>query len=763
MPWWNSPLDRLTARFAPTAAPAPAATRVGAPAAPPAEEWRDVPRVQRTLAEPIMPVAINDGFRDSLATFANPSFLAPLSHQVDPSAGGLAAGLVSPGRPQLQDGPDLAVPRRAEPRQTAQVQRRTTWSEGFADLPTVPLEFPHQTDSAASPVRADTAPDRPVPAHVGPGPGAGVPGAGAGVPGAGAGAPSAGAGIRVPAPESAAVGNPVVQRLPLAAEPVAPGPEQPSSEAVRPVVQRLGLAAAPVARGPEPASSEAADRPGETSPEPAELTKAVIGDPTGPAGETDPLASRLDEAPVTPGAVGPAITPDPVSPPATPDLPVAAPRSLSPRPTVPALAVQRAAAGLRPDTPTLGARTLTTSLSTSADPISPRIEVPSGPPVQRLSYISGDLHADRPHASAVQRAVAGEGSVPRGSGFELPVPLLRELPSLEQPPSPEVGSWSPEGGSWSPEGGSLPTGVIVAPVQRREVEPSEPPPAPRATTVPRTGEESGSDVTVSRHQAPEESATEVMAPGFTEVPLVVAKPSARLDAPESMSPEAAVDASAAFLPDDPSRRGQPTGPIDGPLGAAVPVEPWAPPAAPSLPPDSQRLGGTTRVASPIAHVQRRVAAPSSPDNPPEPIVRSPRAPSSLTPTAAQPPLVVARQVAAPRSPERGPRPGEGMSFASMFSAAGLGGADVDADPGTAPIGVQRQTEDSGATTTAAGSSVSTDVASEPAPAPAAAPPPAAGSAVNMDEMARRLYEPLAARLREELWLDRERAGLIGDA
>ena len=29
---------------------------------------------------------------------------------------------------------------------------------------------------------------------------------------------------------------------------------------------------------------------------------------------------------------------------------------------------------------------------------------------------------------------------------------------------------------------------------------------------------------------------------------------------------------------------------------------------------------------------------------------------------------------------------------------------------------------------------------------------------NIDELARRLYEPLAARLREELWLDRERAG-----
>ncbi len=44
----------------------------------------------------------------------------------------------------------------------------------------------------------------------------------------------------------------------------------------------------------------------------------------------------------------------------------------------------------------------------------------------------------------------------------------------------------------------------------------------------------------------------------------------------------------------------------------------------------------------------------------------------------------------------------------------------------------------------------------PAPAPAGAPP------TDLDEMARRLYEPLSARLRAELWLDRERAGVMSD-
>ena len=40
----------------------------------------------------------------------------------------------------------------------------------------------------------------------------------------------------------------------------------------------------------------------------------------------------------------------------------------------------------------------------------------------------------------------------------------------------------------------------------------------------------------------------------------------------------------------------------------------------------------------------------------------------------------------------------------------------------------------------------------------------AGAApTDLDEMARRLYEPLSARLRAELWLDRERAGVMSDA
>jgi hypothetical protein len=33
---------------------------------------------------------------------------------------------------------------------------------------------------------------------------------------------------------------------------------------------------------------------------------------------------------------------------------------------------------------------------------------------------------------------------------------------------------------------------------------------------------------------------------------------------------------------------------------------------------------------------------------------------------------------------------------------------------------------------------------------------------DLDELARRLFDPLSARLKSELWLDRERAGMVTD-
>jgi hypothetical protein len=62
-----------------------------------------------------------------------------------------------------------------------------------------------------------------------------------------------------------------------------------------------------------------------------------------------------------------------------------------------------------------------------------------------------------------------------------------------------------------------------------------------------------------------------------------------------------------------------------------------------------------------------------------------------------------------------------------------------AEPGAAPTAPGTDATSSGAVATAS-------------------PAGPTNAAANLDELARRLYEPLAARLRAELWLDRERTG-----
>jgi hypothetical protein len=72
--------------------------------------------------------------------------------------------------------------------------------------------------------------------------------------------------------------------------------------------------------------------------------------------------------------------------------------------------------------------------------------------------------------------------------------------------------------------------------------------------------------------------------------------------------------------------------------------------------------------------------------------------------------------------------------------------EVPAEPATDPGGL-----DDSAT-------VITATVATPAGTALGAPPASTAGTPNLDELARRLYEPLSARLRAELWLDRERTG-----
>jgi len=103
-----------------------------------------------------------------------------------------------------------------------------------------------------------------------------------------------------------------------------------------------------------------------------------------------------------------------------------------------------------------------------------------------------------------------------------------------------------------------------------------------------------------------------------------------------------------------------------------------------------------------------------------------------------------------------------MSFATMFgSAPGTQSAE------TATTATDGFAQDDGYTSvqlqSADAAPASEPAAAVPAPSAAATPAGAATPPTDLDEMARRLYEPLSARLRAELWLDRERAGVMSDA
>jgi hypothetical protein len=95
-----------------------------------------------------------------------------------------------------------------------------------------------------------------------------------------------------------------------------------------------------------------------------------------------------------------------------------------------------------------------------------------------------------------------------------------------------------------------------------------------------------------------------------------------------------------------------------------------------------------------------------------------------------------------------------MPLSSMFGSAESSEAGSAAEDGFTSVQLQPAGESG------------VDAAAPPAPATASSgsPPPAAAGTkpADLDELARRLYEPLTARLRAELWLDRERAGVMSD-
>jgi hypothetical protein len=136
-----------------------------------------------------------------------------------------------------------------------------------------------------------------------------------------------------------------------------------------------------------------------------------------------------------------------------------------------------------------------------------------------------------------------------------------------------------------------------------------------------------------------------------------------------------------------------------------------------------------------------------------PVPPTPRPPApSPTLVVGQPVLRATADTASTESRQSG-----AMSFASMF------GSEAASETGSPALDGFTSVQLQAADDSAPAASEPTDTTSTP-PIATAAPPPAVpgGKPADLDELARRLYEPLTARLRAELWLDRERAGVMSN-
>lgn len=706
--------------------------------------WRDLPALQRTLADSLQPVAINNDFRDSLASYADPSFVAPLAHQVEPEAGGLVDGLVSPGTPYPHpSGPELAVPPRPDPPASsrpaaptrsgpidaAPVQRSATSNIG-ADLSTVALELPGiaspMPDTQPSPAK-DSVPT--VPTEV-----VSLPRTGSATePASVKENPALDHGSEVALTATTSRELPVVARSVDPAADPRPTSQTSDTAAARPVRESgpfLGTRDLPVVnRSAEPTAE--VEVPTGISGTVASNDHLVTGDDH--ASETHDHSVHDDDHSLQSAS-------SPVSPPiqrvATDDqmlgggeaeLPVVVPShpamaADSPLPVVSrgtdtggdsAMKSKQREIEARSDAPTLGVRIERTSLTLQRTPMTDRVSAPDEPAVQRVEFITqqfapGHRTGPAPHTPSPARPPA-----PTAPGISataaVPLPTAQRLPSHD-------------GKQVSNSLTGHPLAVLGREMQVRDL----------------------SKETQMRPESPVQrrESFERSAPGPAASPLERNLHSETRV--ESVTPE------IGDIGEDKALAPPATAPTAGELRQrpAAPEVPMGPAVIPErlitvAPTPTSRP--TAAGHSPLPTVSRLAAeAPIHPT--PRPPVPSP------TLVVGQPVLQARADTASSDS-----RPGGAMSFASMFRSEAASETGSPAQDGITSVQLQVADDSDPA------ASEPTDTSSTP-PIATAAPSPVApgGKPADLDELARRLYEPLTARLRAELWLDRERAGVMSN-
>jgi len=603
--------------------------------------WGDLPALQRTLASPLQPVAINDYFRDSLASYADPSFVAPLAHEVEPKTGGLVDGLVSPGTPYAQtSGPEIAVPHRVEPpassrpgsstssrHVSAPLVQRSAIFNSAADLPTVALQLPGMAPPDLEP------------------------------------APSKDQELRAPAE---VVSQP---RTRSATEHATQSDDHSLQSALLPVsapVQKRGG--------------------GET-----ELPVVVPSQPAMGADSSLLVASRRTDA-------------------STDSLIRGKQREIE----------------ARSDAPTLGVPLERAPLTLQRMPLTDHVSASVEPAVQRMEYLTQQVAATHRSGPATHTPSSAPPAAPATapaitSTATVPFPTAQRLPSQDDKQVLDSLNRHP---------------LAVSRKETQVLDRTNEAPIRKVSPVQRLESFEGSAATLAvppseRNLHPEthgESAT----PQFGDT-----------------AEDTVAAALVAVAPSTFSESQQLPAVPEVPIGPAIIPEPWTPePSTPewsnNVAPTAASGPGAAPSHSPLPTVSRLGAE--------APIHPTPR------PSASAPALVVGQPILQARADagSNDSRPSGAMSFSSVFGSEARGETGSPAEDGFTSVQLQAADD-------------LPPPASEPTDAPTppiatAAPPPAgpASKPADLDELASRLYEPIIARLRAELWLDRERAGVMSN-
>jgi hypothetical protein len=770
-------------------APAPAVQ----PPVRPRDEWRTLPPLPTVLRSPVTTAAV-DAFSANLGTWRNPSFLSPLGHHVDPDgpaglitslvsaspspepvtyyrdrplppAGGVPASLqrsvaswppAPPTRSWLMTAPEVDLgpaPLHAVSTGTARPEMTST-DQGIVtnqepETPGMPTEPPASPAALSeTPVATAAVPAHPdqtsaaSPTTPGDRPETSRPSQPPLLPDRGSGSRPA---------QRQITGNPPLapqrRRLGLGA-PLSDLPGSPARTVQvpdRPVVARsAGTSAARGAgRGapqqpvpPEPGNGPGQERPAAVSGEPP---AGPAGWPTGPAEASAP--ARAATEPVQPATADQAEPDDP--------------RPHGPMPAEAATPAEKPPAEKPPaEAPLIGdlqpeLHTFTTSITQPAF-IPPR----TAPVVAETPLAATTPPLTSGTDATVQRSVAAPGASPATHQIRSPAPAAR-------PPSPA-------------DAGLTPTSL--SPDRRPADQPGLPPPGPLASA-----QRLPSDVPIAHVPPPNVKVAPLL--GHRQPPHILSIPASARTGPQPVQ--------ASTTPDAPARRPVSPAPRRGVIPGAETVV--AQRSVHARPPAGRSDGSAAVVARGAAAdhreqpagfvdpgaiaVARGLArpdpdgsvvfdlspAPTAPD--PSPFAPARQDMPSGWPAAARPPQTVQRQEAgepvvfdlrpAPALPDPSPFRPARQDMPSGWPTA--------ARP---PQTVQRQEagEPAGAAAPSPGSEL--DTAAVPAPAAASAPSaataPAGAASPPLDELARQLFGPLTARLKAELRLDRERAGLLTD-